>query len=730
MNVNKDLFIKKINEVSDKLNLSSNFVNSEYILDFKDVCNSLTNEIDDIISENRLLRIGVVGEVKAGKSSFVNALIFDGEEVLPKAATPMTAALTKLSYSEQSSAKIVFYTQYDWERIDELSSHYDEEFKKLREEYFSQNKGMGMIIDDSYLKNVINERIPNQFKSCKELTDMVAKNAVNVDDYLGKVKEINSNDIYGELKEYIGAEGKFTPLVKHIELKLNNDLLKEIELIDTPGLNDPILSRSDTTKKFLKNCDVVFLLSYSGQFLTNEDIQFISNTLPQEGIGKAVLIGSKIDSGILDYPKRKATLKEAYSISLIKYVKQAKVNIEACIASNNRSEAIIKIEESLPPKFISSMMYSIAKKIKDGIPLNEEESHIIKNYKKRFEDFNDSYEYLMSISGVRKIKKDVFDDVKSKKEETINRKSELVLNGKKSQLLSILEDINIQANQNLRDINIYDKDKLQEKLEMLKYKMGSIRSKVKGIFDLAAIDSKKILNEIASDIEKEVDNYTNINVGTKSKERFVTQGEGFLGLKKTTYRVTDTISTASVAEVIANLRKYITRCKKVANEEFERLINIDNIKRDVKEVVIGAFDLSDKNFNENDILNPIEIVMKKITIPSININVNDYDEMILKSFSGGIVEGNAINELFLQQEKVLQEISSDIQKVLEETSVDVEVILNEQASLFVDNIIDQLSSNIEIIESRLEDKENSIKEFERFISDIYKYKKEIISLKV
>ena len=76
MNVNKDLFIKKINEVSDKLNLSSNFVNSEYILDFKDVCNSLTNEIDDIISENRLLRIGVVGEVKAGKSSFVNALIY------------------------------------------------------------------------------------------------------------------------------------------------------------------------------------------------------------------------------------------------------------------------------------------------------------------------------------------------------------------------------------------------------------------------------------------------------------------------------------------------------------------------------------------------------------------------------------------------------------------------------------------------------------------------------
>lgn len=730
MNVNKDLFIKKINELSDKLNVNSNFVNSEYILDFKGICHSLTNEIDDIISENRLLRIGIVGEVKAGKSSFVNALIFDGEEVLPKAATPMTAALTKLSYAEKSSAKIVFYTKYDWERIEELSSHYDDEFVKLRAEYLLQNDGLGIIVDDAYIKNVINERIPAQFRSCKELTDMVIKNAVNVDDYLGEVKDITSNNIYSQLKEYIGAEGKFTPLVKHIELKLNNYLLKGVELIDTPGLNDPILSRSDTTKKFLKNCDVVFLLSYSGQFLTNEDIQFISNTLPQEGIGKAVLIGSKIDSGILDYPKRKATLKEAYNISLIKYIKQAKVNVDACIASNNRSESVIKIKESLPPKFISSMMYSIAKKIKDGVPLNEEESHIIKNYKRRFEDFNDSYEYLMSFSGIQKIKKDVFDEVKSKKEETINQKSGLVLNGKKAQLLSILEDINIQANQNLRDINIYDKDKLQEKLAMLKDKMGSMRSNVKGIFDLAAVDSKKILNEIASDIEKEVDNYTNINVSTRTEEHFTTQREGFLGLKKTTYRVTDRISTASVSEVIANLRKYITRCKKVANEEFERLINISNIKKDVREVVIGAFDLSDKNFNENDILNPIEIVMKKITIPSININVSDYDEMILKSFSSGIVEGNAINELLLQQEKVLQKISSNIQEVLEKTAAEVEVILQEQAVSFVDNIIKQLSSNIEIIESRLEDKENSIKEFEKFINDIYEYKKEIISLKV
>ena len=48
-----------------------------------------------------VLRIGIVGQVKAGKSSFINALLFDGNDILPKASTPMTAALTVIKYSEK-----------------------------------------------------------------------------------------------------------------------------------------------------------------------------------------------------------------------------------------------------------------------------------------------------------------------------------------------------------------------------------------------------------------------------------------------------------------------------------------------------------------------------------------------------------------------------------------------------------------------------------------------------
>ena len=75
--------------------------------------------------DGRLLRIGVIGAVKAGKSSFLNALLFQGREVLPKARTPMTAALTKLSYSPTPKAIIHYYSQEDWEKICENAREYD-----------------------------------------------------------------------------------------------------------------------------------------------------------------------------------------------------------------------------------------------------------------------------------------------------------------------------------------------------------------------------------------------------------------------------------------------------------------------------------------------------------------------------------------------------------------------------------------------------------------------------
>ena len=88
-------FVGYINDVKEIINQNKDLVNSERLREVEKVEKEFSQATEDAQSENRKLRIGVIGDVKAGKSSFLNALFFNGEDILPKACTPMTAALTK-----------------------------------------------------------------------------------------------------------------------------------------------------------------------------------------------------------------------------------------------------------------------------------------------------------------------------------------------------------------------------------------------------------------------------------------------------------------------------------------------------------------------------------------------------------------------------------------------------------------------------------------------------------
>ncbi|GAA8840532.1 hypothetical protein BTM161_07440 [Helicobacter pylori] len=91
----------------------------------------LEKTIKGMQAENRGLKVGIIGRVKAGKSSLLNALIFEGKDVLPKAATPMTASLTILKYAQNLSAEAQFYDEQDIEELKRDHERYEKEFKEI-----------------------------------------------------------------------------------------------------------------------------------------------------------------------------------------------------------------------------------------------------------------------------------------------------------------------------------------------------------------------------------------------------------------------------------------------------------------------------------------------------------------------------------------------------------------------------------------------------------------------
>ena len=264
---------------------------------------------------DRLLKIGVVGAVKAGKSSLLNSLFFDGKDILPKAATPMTAALTELSYGEKCEITVDFFTDEDVQALKDKSEAYSRKVK-----YYEAVRMEAL--ENDWKKEHRNGKVPSeQQREWKEDAEFYAENEILKDISLaGAYQQYESikkakverktgsltfsvqsiEDIAGKLETYVGADGDYMPFTSRVSISLPIETLKEISVIDTPGFNDPVPSRDEKARKSLRECDVILILSRAGQFITETDKQVLSKITSKNGIREIYVLPSQIDSELSD----------------------------------------------------------------------------------------------------------------------------------------------------------------------------------------------------------------------------------------------------------------------------------------------------------------------------------------------------------------------------------------------------------------------------------------------
>ncbi len=285
-------------------------------------------------AENRGLKVGIIGRVKAGKSSLLNALIFEGKDVLPKAATPMTASLTVLKYAKNLSAEVEFYSQEDISELENEHARYEREFQRIVDEKVKEQKEKQSFsnrtkegfknVSKMFSGNKSDKEAPKErILSDEEILEKARRNAkselekdaklVSSHDQFERMKKsgltntekLDSHiqadsleELNQKLYQFVGANGKFMPYTKAVQISLNNPNLKDLEIIDTPGVNDPIVSREQRTKALLKECDVVFIISPSNQFLTESDMDLFDRVSNKEGIQRVYFVASQADSAV------------------------------------------------------------------------------------------------------------------------------------------------------------------------------------------------------------------------------------------------------------------------------------------------------------------------------------------------------------------------------------------------------------------------------------------------
>lgn len=203
--------------------------------------------------------------MKCGKSTFLNSFVFE-DKILPAAITPMTAALTVITYGDTAKIVAEFYSKKEWAEQEMLAAT---------------------------ASGAFDPRSPEGLKitAARELVQNSERLGASRDQLLGKTHE----DSLENLIEYVGASGKYVSITKSVTIYYPKDYLKGVEIVDTPGFNDPIVSREERTKEFLKNADVVLVMLYAGRSFDVIDKEIIFKYVRQCGIGKVLIAINKYD---------------------------------------------------------------------------------------------------------------------------------------------------------------------------------------------------------------------------------------------------------------------------------------------------------------------------------------------------------------------------------------------------------------------------------------------------
>lgn len=223
---------------------------------------SLTEARDNLRHERFV--VAVCGQMKAGKSTLLNALVF-GEPVLPAAATTMTAKVTLMEGAEAPRVEATLYTAAEFDAVVKAAS-----------------------------------QDPTSAAELTKAREAARQSGLREQALLTSPPRVESRRALSALTEFCAIPdngGRYTPYVKAVHLWADRRWLHEVTVADTPGTNDPNPERDKVTREWINQADAVVYVTYAGQAgLDQNDVDFLDRYLHHIDPDKRVMAVNKIDT--------------------------------------------------------------------------------------------------------------------------------------------------------------------------------------------------------------------------------------------------------------------------------------------------------------------------------------------------------------------------------------------------------------------------------------------------
>ena len=453
----------------------------EYFELFKDFFESINNDISTYIKKaiNPNYEIAIVGAIKAGKSTLINALI--GEDLASVSVTPETATLKKFKYSKENYIKVKFYTKEEWDKI-----------------WKNAKKKNATIFLEEY-KELGSESIKDILIGRKE-------------EYR---KLLNISELKKEVEKWTSSQSKEHYFVKEIEIGLNSlNLPPQVCLVDTPGLNDIVDYRSKITRDYIDSANAI-LVCINARTLRNEEALTLAKVFSKARYKKEkiYILGTQIDSlnSLVEWEKQRK--------SWIKYLKD-----EEYFGSENLAKENIL--------GISSLGYSVAKRnlnIDNISTLTQEDKRILSffidldelfeirlenNHNEKIRKTNELKEKIIKASNIEKLK-DIINEnllknfnsflLKDFLEKYTSLKEEITSFKEKNYKILLEKKEEFSFSSSELEKNIENVKKNIKKLEEINNEMSNKIKEVKNEFKNNFLEIEDIYDKLAKKID-------NINV--------------------------------------------------------------------------------------------------------------------------------------------------------------------------------------------------------------------------
>ena len=707
---------KKIEELINKLK-NSNYVELLDKVILGDIENSFNNYLENykrLESEDKILTIGIVGQVKAGKSSFLNALFFNSSDILPKAATPMTAALTKIRYSENISAKVHFFSKSDFETIEngakDCKKAMIRERDKLNEELKKKGKPETKLTDAQLLGMV---ELSDSVKSFYEIFENFKKNESELRNKLSNSEESDNFEVLegidsidalkNRLEDYVGVNGKYMPIVKYIEIFLNIEAIKDFDIVDTPGLNDPVLSRGQLTRNFLGKCDVVFLLSASSQFFDSQDISLFSEQIPQEGISRVIVIGSKFDNGLIGESQKYNNDIKTAQVGVKNVLNE---QFKARIKDSQRQNIRDMFENAFPPNYVSSSCYDIYKHYGN---LSKNEERIKNNIIRAFPHFLDDAEKFKELSGIEIFNSDIIPKIVSEKKKIFEERSNNAYSGFMDKFTSSIEELDKSVKDKQEKFSKEEIKSIEDKLKETEGILKKLGNSIKECFDEVKYkDVKKEFNDLEIEFKETISQIkakenTNQKLKLENNKRFggIARFFGDLFNKDWGYKKVPSIY---IHDIVDEIRKTINDMQKELNNTCKDIFNIKDFTDTLSEKIQKELPekLKDNDFDVENIILPLNRVLRGMLYSPVKLE-GDYTNFILEKV-------NHKTEIPLEKMKdlislkIIPEILDNIKNNLKNQTDGIIKTLDEKEESLINDISSSIKEDAEELKKQLENK--------------------------